>query len=213
MSKSLEIGSVINSGSAKIKKKIRDITRLLRRPNLPADVRVDNERALGALTAELESKQFDKKAQHLSKRYHMVRFFERKKAIRRLKNALNQLKELESASEPVKKDIKKQKKILKHCQVDVAYICNFPKSEKYISLYPTEAPATEGEKKGKKKTDAKRSELRKKFEKAFDDNTLAIKVEDVLAGKQIDHTKLVNHEVKAKPTVDEPKAEDDEFFD
>ncbi|PWW73389.1 hypothetical protein C7212DRAFT_222062 [Tuber magnatum] len=60
-----------------LKKKVRDLQRLLNNPcsSLPADVRVENERALSAFQSELSAVQCAAKDRSIAKRYHMVRFF------------------------------------------------------------------------------------------------------------------------------------------
>jgi hypothetical protein len=59
-----------------VKKRIRDVTRLLSRSeDLPADVRVENERALAAYQQELNAADEEKTRQRMIKKYHMVRFF------------------------------------------------------------------------------------------------------------------------------------------
>jgi len=59
-----------------IKKRIRDVTRRLERADdLPANVRVDDERALTAYQQELAAADAEKSRQKMIKRYHMVRFF------------------------------------------------------------------------------------------------------------------------------------------
>ena len=55
-------------------------------PNLPADKKIEYDRALKGLKVELQNSQVQNKAKVLAKKYHMVRFFERKKAVRKLKN-------------------------------------------------------------------------------------------------------------------------------
>ena len=61
-----------------IKEKIRDLTRLLERSgNLPADVRIEKERALAGYKVDLEKAEEEKRKQDMIKRYHMVRFFGR----------------------------------------------------------------------------------------------------------------------------------------
>lgn len=58
------------------KKRIRDVTRRLERStNLPADVRVEDERALAAYQQELAAAEEEKIRQKMIKKYHMVRFF------------------------------------------------------------------------------------------------------------------------------------------
>lgn len=59
-----------------IKKKIRDVTRKLERAqDLPANVRLEDERALAAYQQELASAEAEKIRQKMIKKYHMVRFF------------------------------------------------------------------------------------------------------------------------------------------
>ena len=59
-----------------VKKHIRDVSRRLQRSqNLPADVRVDSERALAGYQQELAAAAEEKTRQKIIKRYHMVRFF------------------------------------------------------------------------------------------------------------------------------------------
>ncbi|KAA8899475.1 hypothetical protein TRICI_006338 [Trichomonascus ciferrii] len=118
-------------GSAKLKKKIRDLERLLKRPNLEANKKVETERALAALRSEVEGVQESKKVGQIAKKYHMVRFFERKKAYRRLKQALKRhLEDPESKS---------CKKAFEKAEVDLYYTLTFPIDHKYVSLFPTEA--------------------------------------------------------------------------
>jgi len=59
-----------------IKKRIRDVTRKLERgEDLPANIRIEGERALAAYQQELEAAQAEKIRQKMIKKYHMVRFF------------------------------------------------------------------------------------------------------------------------------------------
>ena len=59
-----------------IKKRIRGVTRRLERAeDLPADVRVDDERALAAYQQDLAAADAEKTRQKMIKKYHMVRFF------------------------------------------------------------------------------------------------------------------------------------------
>lgn len=68
-----------------VKKRIRDVTRLLARSeDLPADVRLENERALAAYQQELNAADEEKTRQRMIKKYHMVRFFGKSKFFKRL---------------------------------------------------------------------------------------------------------------------------------
>ena len=59
-----------------LKEKIRDLTRLLQRPEgLPADVRIEKERALAGYKQDLDAAYDEKAKQAMIKKYHMVRFF------------------------------------------------------------------------------------------------------------------------------------------
>jgi hypothetical protein len=59
-----------------VRKRIRDVTRLLeRKEDLPADVRIEKERALAAYNQELAQAEEEKVRQRMIKKYHMVRFF------------------------------------------------------------------------------------------------------------------------------------------
>lgn len=100
---------------------IRDTNRLLSRPNLPADLRREQERKLSALQVTLTDRQKAEVEREMSVKYRMVKFFERKKALRRLAVA-------QAKADPV---------AVSEAQLDLAYILHFPKDRKYISLYQT----------------------------------------------------------------------------
>ncbi|KAG9244871.1 hypothetical protein BJ878DRAFT_459453 [Calycina marina] len=115
-----------------IKKRIRDVSRKLERvDDLPPQVRVENERALAGYEQELIAAEAEKIRQKMISKYHMVRFFERKKAERNLKKLRKQLLEAKSADE-----IKELENQIHITEVDYNYTQNFPLSEIYISLYP-----------------------------------------------------------------------------
>lgn len=208
-----DLSNVFGS-SVRARKKIKSLEGLLERDNLPADVRIEKERALKALRADLKNTMFRLKTQKRAKKYHMVRFFERKKALRKLKQATKVFDEATEAG--VKKDIKKARRALHHCQVDVAYVFMYPKSEKYISLYPIESEdLDENEKKGRAITDAKRLEFKKKVEDLIESDRLPFSFDDALAGKTI----IVDNIKWPEPTkeIDAPAAaaqeEEDDFFE
>jgi hypothetical protein len=117
-----------NAGTSKIKKKIRDLERLLRKPDLQATKRVETERAVNALRSELESSQDAQKVRKLSKQYHMVRFFEKKKAMRHLKQSLKRC--VNEGSQPDGQ--------FKQCEIDWYYVTKFPIEKKYIALFASE---------------------------------------------------------------------------
>ncbi|EER30301.1 conserved hypothetical protein [Candida tropicalis MYA-3404] len=219
---SIQVAESMGSGSAKIKKKIRDIERLIKNnPNLPADKKIEYDRGLKALQVELKNSQVQNKAKIISKKYHMVRFFEKKKATRKLKNLRKEFEEISKTG--VRKDIKKARKQLKHGEIDLAYVILFPKTEKYISLYPS--PNNEDQTdpnviKGLKKTEERRREFRKSVEKLIDEDKLPFSIDDILQGKSVrlDSTKKQNAVITEE--IDAPEAkqngqkeEQDDFFE
>lgn len=211
---SIEVAGVIGTGASKIRKKMRDIERLLKKDTLPAHVRIENERALKALGVELQNTQHNLKAKHNAKKYHMVRFFEKKKAIRKLKQARKTLEDTTKAE--VRKDIKKARKVVRHSEIDIVYVMLFPKSEKYISLYPnpkeddkTELSKNPKAKKGMQMTEERKRELRKQAERLLDENKLPFSIDDVLQGKTIRLDDSQGHAVLTEE-IDAPIKKDNE---
>ncbi|KAK3322548.1 hypothetical protein B0H66DRAFT_554634 [Apodospora peruviana] len=121
-----------------IKKRARAIERLFEhdKSKMPANVKTDLERELAAYKQRIAE---DRQRKHRSKmigKYHMVRFFERKKATRRLKQLQKQLAEEE---DPEK--IYSFKSDIHVAEVDIDYTIYYPFMERYISLYA--APGVE----------------------------------------------------------------------
>ncbi|KAK3296049.1 uncharacterized protein B0H64DRAFT_162056 [Chaetomium fimeti] len=129
----------INSLNA-IKKRARAIERLLARDNLklPANKQNDLERELAAHKQRIEDTRMKKDRSHMIHKYHMVRFFERKKAMRFAKQLE---KKVAQATDP--EEVAQLKADLHVAQVDTDYAIYFPFLEPYISLY---AGAAAGEK-------------------------------------------------------------------
>ncbi|RDA84515.1 hypothetical protein CP532_1497 [Ophiocordyceps camponoti-leonardi (nom. inval.)] len=113
-------------------KRARSIARLLQRKeeDLPADVRNSLERELATLQAELADKAFHKKRSAMISKYHMVRFFERRKASRLVKQLKRQMEQ-----KPAPDEMKRLKQDLHVAKVDEAYTLYYPHAEPYISLY------------------------------------------------------------------------------
>ncbi|KAK6199285.1 rRNA-processing protein EFG1 [Scheffersomyces amazonensis] len=215
---SVKVAHVLGGGSAKIKKKIRDIERLLKKDNLPATVRVENERSLKALKVELGNAQVNLRAKEISKKYHMVRFFEKKKAIRKLKQAKKEFEDVSKGG--VRKDIKKARKKLRHCEVDLVYTVLFPKSEKYISLYPNPKENDQVDmsnpraKKGAQLTETRKRQLISEAEQLLEQNKLPFSLDDVIQGKSVKlddtHKEVATEEIDA---AEEKVTEEDDFFE
>ncbi|KAF4950335.1 hypothetical protein FGADI_8258 [Fusarium gaditjirri] len=153
------------------KKRTRTIERLLNRnQELPANVRNDLERELGALKATVSDKGFQKLRSAMISKYHMVRFFgkifsvrrsplgrmltwrdsERKKASRLAKQLRKKIEDTESTETD---EIEALKRDLHVAEVDEAYTQHFPHAEPYISLYTSAKPEKEEEDKDDDKLD------------------------------------------------------------
>lgn len=175
---SLEMAQFIDAGANKIKKRIRDLERLLsrKRDSLPDTIIVEKERTLEALKLELESAKLRTKIKDNAKKYHMIRFFERKKALRRYKKALKSLED--------RKGSKKSKDELLQSKIDLCYVVNFPKTEKYIALYPTSEEGTDNS--GSEKTELRRNAFRDLISNQLEEGSLPVSLEDILSGKKLD---------------------------
>ncbi|KAK3333422.1 hypothetical protein B0T19DRAFT_418023 [Cercophora scortea] len=121
-----------------IKKRARTIERLFEhdQSKVPADVQKDLERELAAHKQRILEDNDRKLRSRMISKYHMVRFFERKKAMRFAKQLQKQLTE---ATDP--EEVARLKTDLHTAEVDIDYAINFPYRERYISLYT--APTTE----------------------------------------------------------------------
>ncbi|KAI9015514.1 hypothetical protein DFJ74DRAFT_680402 [Hyaloraphidium curvatum] len=104
-----------------VKKRIRDTERLLSRPNLPADVQQDLERRLRALQATLPTvteQVYDKETSKKNyEKYKYVRFVERQKVTRKLKQVEKRLRKAEEDGEDAD-ELRQEKEGL---EVDLAY--------------------------------------------------------------------------------------------
>jgi hypothetical protein len=115
-----------------LKDGIRDLERMLKGAKMPADIRQTRERELEALRLELVKMAADKEKQEMIGRYHMVRFFDRKKAERRLKQATKALRACEDAEAH-----KKLEEDVHTAQIDLNYTQYYPLAQIYSALYPT----------------------------------------------------------------------------
>ncbi|KAI0302448.1 hypothetical protein B0F90DRAFT_219180 [Multifurca ochricompacta] len=127
-----------NPGVSKLKSAIRQTRRLLAKEGLPADVRVETERKLKALETDLAGAERAKKERALATRYHKVKFFDRQRLLRKIKQTQRRLADKETSSK-AKKALQVE---LFELRVDLNY--NYPKLEKYISLFPPKVRQTEG---------------------------------------------------------------------
>ncbi|KAJ5386776.1 hypothetical protein N7509_009317 [Penicillium cosmopolitanum] len=115
-----------------LKKRIRDVKRLLNKQNLPADARIVQERALAGYEEDLAEETARRERSSMISKYHFVRFLDRKTANKQLNRLLRHEKD-------DKLDSKKKKSLerkIHAAQVNLNYTIYYPLTEKYISLYP-----------------------------------------------------------------------------
>ncbi|KAK3357509.1 hypothetical protein B0T25DRAFT_449627 [Lasiosphaeria hispida] len=126
-----------------IKKRARAIERLFLRDNanLPADKQIELERELAAHKQRIAESRAKRLRSDMIGKYHMVRFFERKKATRLAKQLKKRLAETEDPEE-----VAKIKADLHIAEVDIDYAIYHPFMEIYIGLYATPSKESQEEK-------------------------------------------------------------------
>ncbi|UKZ59325.1 uncharacterized protein TrAtP1_000640 [Trichoderma atroviride] len=123
------------------KKRIRAIERSLRRnQDMPVNVRIDLERELASQKQIVADQEYKRKRSTMISKYHMVRFFERKKASRLVKQLKRKLEQESDSSEA-----DKIRHDLHVAEVDEAYTLYFPHLETYVGLYSSTAKKTDEE--------------------------------------------------------------------
>ncbi|PPQ93819.1 hypothetical protein CVT25_013528 [Psilocybe cyanescens] len=169
-------------GVQKVKAALRQARRLLAKDKLAADVRVETERRVKALEAELNQAEAAKKERVFAVRYHKIKFFERQKVSRKLKQTK---KGIEAADDEAEKA--KLSSELQDLRVDLNYILHYPKSKKYISLFPPEVRKGESVSAASpaetKKTDEDRAEVRRWIEEQMEQGDLPREPELELASQ------------------------------
>jgi len=118
------------SGKFALKKQLRDTQRLLKRDTINATIRQEMERKLKAIQIALEDKKISEVERVMISKYRMVRFFESQKAFRKISQTEKALK---CASGEEQSSVEQR---LNRYKAELNYIMHFPKTEKYISLYP-----------------------------------------------------------------------------
>ncbi|KAJ5174939.1 rRNA-processing protein efg1 [Penicillium canariense] len=194
-----------------LKSRIRGVKRLLNK-DLPADARILQERALAGYEQDLVDETARRERSNLIKKYHFVRFLDRKTATKQLNRLQRREKEKDLDSKQ-KAHLARQ---MHAARVNLNYTLYYPLTEKYISLYPKsqgkpsdealEKSESESESKTHKKAEESKPAMWSVIEKCMEENTLDDLREGKLNigpdGQQISTT------VSKKPTlpVNEKKA-------
>ncbi|GAA96066.1 uncharacterized protein L969DRAFT_87218 [Mixia osmundae IAM 14324] len=119
------------TGVSKLKSSLRSVKRLLNKEDLAPNVKVENERRLVALEAQLAEAQRNETERNNASRYHKVKFFERQKLTRRIKQSLTAVERATDDDERATAQA-----LLDQYRVDLNYVLHFPKDQKYIGLFP-----------------------------------------------------------------------------
>ncbi|KAJ5184812.1 rRNA-processing protein EFG1 [Penicillium cf. griseofulvum] len=119
-----------------LKKRIRDVKRLLNKVDLSADARILQERALAGYEQDLADETTRRERSSLIKKYHFVRFLDRKTATKEL-NRLTRREKEEGLDSKQKARLAAK---IHNCQVNLNYAIYYPLTEKYISIYPNGKP-------------------------------------------------------------------------
>eukprot|EP00163_Fabomonas_tropica_P015521 TRINITY_DN28325_c0_g1_i1.p1 TRINITY_DN28325_c0_g1~~TRINITY_DN28325_c0_g1_i1.p1 ORF type:complete len:311 (+),score=78.45 TRINITY_DN28325_c0_g1_i1:180-1112(+) len=141
-----------------LKNQIRSLRRLLAKPDLPDEVRKAQEARMRELEAKQNEVQHKEIEKEMSKKYRMVKFFERRK-ISRMLDKVNKKLEKEDLSKKERAELLKQQK--QH-QDDIFYIVNFPKDQKYIALFPSQTEPVAHEKVNKLREQIKANVAKRK---------------------------------------------------
>ena len=124
---------------------------------LPPNIQIEKERELAALIFDQQKDKLKAESSQMISRYHKVRFFERKKAERKVKQLTSQWEKLSTAQissdgdgiegdpsgEETRLSAEKAKQLriqeinqqIRDAQVDLNYAIYSPLSEKYISIF------------------------------------------------------------------------------
>ncbi len=127
-----------------LKSEIRSLKRLLERTDrLPADVRVEKERALQTAQHELDQREKAKQRSDMIGKYHKIRFFDRKKASKRLKKARKELQSCKDG-EDSRSELSQR---VERAEVDFEYPQYYTLDQPYVSLFPRkkDGGSTDGE--------------------------------------------------------------------
>lgn len=159
-----------------LKSRIRDLKRLLaHKENLPMDVRLNHERELVDCDRDLEAAEREKRKGEMIGKYHMVRFFDRQKATRKLKQMRKKAKETLGTGEAGTWEDEVHK-----AEVDVNYAQFYPLDVAYSALYPSKG------KKRKGGDDSEGGNAEDKVEERLGDPKMWAKIEECMESDRLD---------------------------
>ena len=198
-------------GASKIKSSIRQTKRLLAKPNLAPGTKIEAERRLKSLEADLEVASRKQVEKSRASRYHRVKFVERQKLVRRIARCKRNLARLDSGKtgddsdsdggsddeEQRAKESKMSKqellKMLGWLRELLHYVVQYPADLRYVALFPhAEEGPSPPDAKEKDKSRQKAFQHLERVQKAMKDGELSAEPEVELSSKDRPRTKLAN---------------------
>ncbi|KAK9387331.1 hypothetical protein V1515DRAFT_601481 [Lipomyces mesembrius] len=221
-----EVHDALSTSSvSRLRKKVRDLERLLKRTssstngskNSTALARREQERALRALKDELRTLEQNMKEKILDKRYHKVRFFERRKAARRVIKARKAVAALGDEDDEVKRKMVEEER--RFAETELAYVTLFPREWKYVSLYVDGGVEKARKGYGESETGKKRLEWWTEVERMVKSGDVDVESLMFSQGDKVtpNARKIVKQaeqdEEEAELSYQQQQDEEDEFFD
>lgn len=114
-----------------MKKRLRGLQRLLNKPGLSEEVRRAKEAELSSLQVEVGKHNRVQRERHFSKKYHGVKFIEKRKVERRVTSLRRAI--VDAATPAAAASLEAEVREAEH---DLLYIQHFPRSKKYLALFP-----------------------------------------------------------------------------
>ncbi|KAE8349857.1 rRNA-processing protein efg1 [Aspergillus coremiiformis] len=139
-----------------LKKRIRDVKRLLNRVDLPADARIVQERALAGYENDLDEEMNRRERSKMIKKYHFVRFLDRKTAskdVRRLERREKEVSDSDLDSATKEKKLSTLAQQLHIARTNLNYTIYHPLAERYVALYAEAKKKKDQAKDGEKDED------------------------------------------------------------
>lgn len=126
-------------GNASLKGKIRGLQRTLKHQgeSMTPAARAAKEEEIASLVALSDDRMRRERERDIAKKYHMVKFFERRKIMRRIEKIKGKEGKVEEGEVAV---LKERREALEN---DMHYVVNFPKDKPYVALFPSDGHTEE----------------------------------------------------------------------
>lgn len=199
-------------GISKIKSSIRQAKRLLAKDKLGANIRVETERRLKSLEGDLENAERANKERAFAEKYRKVKFFDRQKLVRKIAQTK---KSISSSSIPAEEISALRESLFAH-RVDLNYVLHYPKTQKYIALFPSTTSTEETQGATNQARDELRARVREAMEKGEMDQEPELTMNKGKVGMGLESEETKNkkqgskQEEKSATTKDEFFGDDDD---